>query len=128
MDNLRGLIMGLCSCLLIAGCAGAVRSNERPDLPLPPSKQDCTICHINPAPGNPGTLKQGPSALCFACHADRKAPAEHQVDIIPPMAVRGLPLFEGRMTCVTCHDPHVNRFGSLLRKPEPELCLSCHPY
>ena len=128
MDVVRSLLGGMCCCLLMAGCAGQVRPKERPAPPLPPAKQDCSLCHTGTAKDGPGELQQKLSGLCLACHPDRKAPTEHQVDIVPSMQVRGLPLQEGRMTCVTCHDPHANRYGSLLRKPETELCLSCHPY
>lgn len=128
MDVLRSLLGGMCCCLLIAGCAGTVGSKVRPAPPLPAAKRDCSLCHTSPEKADPGALKQKLSDLCFACHPDRKAPTEHQVDIVPSMPVRDLPLLEGKMTCVTCHDPHANRYGSLLRKPETELCLNCHPY
>jgi len=119
-------IAGLAGFFLLEGCTAAVGLPERSSYPLPPSKQDCSLCHIDAAQGTPA-LKQRLSDLCFSCHADRRAPNEHAVDIVPSLEVSGLPLFEGRMTCVTCHDPHTNPYGSLLRKPEAELCLSCHP-
>jgi hypothetical protein len=31
-------------------------------------------------------------------HQDRTAPAEHTIDIVPKMDVRGLPLFDGKIT------------------------------
>ena len=128
MDVLKSLIGGVGCCLLIAGCAGTVGSKERPALPLPPAKRDCALCHLDQAKEGPGALKQRLSELCLSCHTDRQAPTEHQVGMVPSMQVKDLPLVEGKMTCVTCHDPHANRFGALLRKPETELCLSCHPY
>jgi len=30
------------------------------------------------------------------------------------------------LTCVACHDPHMNKYEHQLRKPERELCISCH--
>jgi predicted CXXCH cytochrome family protein len=124
----RHPFIGACVCILAAVCASAVRAAERPAFPLPPSKQDCSNCHIQTWTGATGALTKKLSALCLDCHPDRVAPQEHQVDMIPPMAVADLPLFGGRMTCATCHDPHTNTYGSLLRKPEIELCRSCHPY
>ena len=128
MDMLKRLVRGACGCLLIMGCAGTTGSKERPALPLPPAKRDCSSCHVDTGQSGPGALKQRPSGLCLACHPDRQAPLEPAGDIVPSMTVRGLPLLEGVMTCVPCHDPHANPYGSLLRKPEADLCLSCHPY
>jgi predicted CXXCH cytochrome family protein len=54
------------------------------------------------------------------------APNEHTVDVIPSMDVGGLPLKEGKVTCVTCHDPHKNPYSMLLRVPAKDLCLVCH--
>jgi len=31
------------------------------------------------------------------------------------------------ITCLTCHDPHKNPYGNLLRMKETDLCLLCHP-
>jgi predicted CXXCH cytochrome family protein len=55
-------------------------------------------------------------------------PAEHKVNVVPSMRVKGLPLSDGKITCVTCHDPHKNRYGKLLRVKAKELCLTCHKY
>jgi predicted CXXCH cytochrome family protein len=126
--RLRKIAIISACCLLAALCTGTAAPQERPAYPLPASKQDCSLCHTGAAGKGPGALRKGLSALCLDCHPDRVAPAEHKVDIVPPMAVKALPLFEGAMTCVTCHDPHANPYGTLLRKPEAELCLSCHPY
>ncbi len=73
-------------------------------------------------------LKKAPSGLCLECHPDRVAPQEHRVGIAPSLEPKKLPLADGKMTCVTCHDPHKNPYGTLLRMPETELCLACHPY
>jgi predicted CXXCH cytochrome family protein len=124
----RGIIIGTCMLVLMTGNAGALSAKKRPDVPSPSSLHECSDCHVETALSGPGMLKQKPSSLCFTCHPDRQAPAEHRVDVEPGMTVRDLPLFENRMTCVTCHDPHSNPHGSLLRKPEADLCLSCHPY
>jgi predicted CXXCH cytochrome family protein len=90
---------------------------------LPESKKNCSLCHTDAGP----SLRKKPSELCLDCHQERKPPAEHKVDIVPPMDPGGLPLTDGRITCTTCHDPHRNPFGSLLRRKPTDLCLSCHP-
>lgn len=124
MDVRRIFFVGI-GCALLGAAADAA---PRPVHPLPPSKQDCSNCHPGAEGPRSGTLAKGLSGLCLDCHPDRIAPQEHRVDIVPAMPVKDLPLFEGRMTCATCHDPHRNTHGSLLRKPEADLCLSCHPY
>ncbi len=93
--------------------------------PLPDSKKDCTACHTSPGAA---TLRKPLSGLCLDCHPGREAPAEHIVDVVPSMPVKQLPLRDGRMTCVTCHDPHTNKNGNLLRVPARALCKHCHPY
>jgi len=55
---------------------------------------------------------------CLDCHRDRKAPAEHKVDIVPATEVKGLPLAEGMMTYYTWHDPQ-----SLPSTEEPNLSM-----
>lgn len=40
----------------------------------------------------------------------------------------GLPLIGGRVECLTCHDPHTQRYAPFLRLPNAgnALCLTCH--
>jgi len=112
--------------LLLFFAAAALSGQRTVEHPLPESKTDCSRCHPDGGTG-PG-LRKKLSELCIDCHRDRTAPAEHKVDIVPTMDVHGLPLTDGRITCVTCHDPHRNPFGSLLRRKHTDLCLSCHPF
>lgn len=85
----------------------------------------CTSCHTA-LPAAATNLARPPSALCSHCHLGRIAAGEHVVDV-PVKNVPtglGLPLQAGRITCVTCHDPHAAGLG--LRLPDPSLCESCH--
>ena len=41
------------------------------------------------------------------------------------MAVTGLPLGEGKVTCGTCHDPHANTNDSMLRMKTMDLGQAC---
>jgi predicted CXXCH cytochrome family protein len=91
---------------------------------LPEAKKDCAACHKDITKG-PALIQPVPK-LCLECHPDRKAPAEHAVDIVPSMPVRQLPLPGGRITCCTCHDPHSNSYGKMLRVPARDLCTRCH--
>ncbi len=117
----------LCS-LVVMSCAAAAQHGKRPlSLPLPQSKKDCATCHVSEGPKVTKALKKELSGLCLDCHPERTSPQEHRVGIAPAQAVRKLPLTNGRMTCITCHDPHKNAYGALLRLPGTELCLDCHP-
>ena len=42
--------------------------------------------------------------------------------------VGGLPLFDGKVECLTCHEPHSQRFKYFLRRSNAgqTLCLVCH--
>jgi predicted CXXCH cytochrome family protein len=93
---------------------------------VPAIKKDCKICHGSHAMAGQILLNKPIVELCLDCHPDRKAPNEHKVDMKPSMDVEGLPLIESKMTCVTCHDPHKNPHGMLLRAPAKDLCLVCH--
>ncbi len=91
--------------------------------------KDCALCHL------PGEMKSWTASLikpvsdlCIECHPDKEGPNRHAVDIVPPMKVERLPLTEGKLTCTTCHDPHANPYGWMLRLPSPDLCLVCHPF
>jgi predicted CXXCH cytochrome family protein len=91
-------------------------------------KHECSYCHVVSGKTPGAALKAPLSGLCFGCHPDRKNANEHKVDMVPSMKVEGLPLAEdGRMTCVTCHDPHEKSgHPKLLRLKQSELCLKCH--
>ena len=124
----RCILAAVCSALLMTGTSDAAQLKEVPESsPVPEIKKDCTTCHLDAAPQKAGELKKGLSALCLDCHPDRRAPAEHKVDMVPPMKVKGLPLTDGKMTCATCHDPHRNLHGKLLRMNPRDLCIVCHP-
>lgn len=106
--------------LLLSGCYGFRNG------PMPEIKKDCFQCHVD-RDGKPSPLVKLPVAdLCLSCHPDRTGDAEHKVDIVPAMPVNGLPLFDKKIACITCHDPHSNRNGKLLRVRGRELCLRCH--
>ncbi len=93
---------------------------------LPEIKKDCSSCHVISAGKTSGQLQKPVSRLCQGCHPERSGGREHVVDTVPSMTVTRLPLQNGKITCVTCHDPHSNRYGSLLRMEAKELCRACH--
>jgi predicted CXXCH cytochrome family protein len=91
-------------------------------------RHECSFCHL-PHTGGKGMLLKTPvNDLCLECHPDRKGMKEHKVDITPSMYRGKLPLSaDGKITCVTCHDPHQWSSQNLLRMETSELCLECHP-
>ena len=94
---------------------------------LPAIKQDCTTCHGSPQQDKGKLLLKKPLAeLCLECHPGRIAPTEHKIGIISSMNTASLPLVDSKLTCITCHDPHSNRYGRMLRVPVKNLCRSCH--
>lgn len=87
-------------------------------------EKKCDLCHIgHNAMGV--LLNNDINVLCSGCHQERILKGEHRVGMSPSTVVRGLPLHNGLMTCATCHDPH-SKSVAMLRKPETELCMSCH--
>jgi len=117
--------------MLLLGSAGACYAASVPDAPqpaMPEIKRDCTTCHVSHGSGGMLVLKEPVAQLCIGCHPDRKGSAEHKVDVAPSMTVPGLPLIEGKVTCITCHDPHSNSNGKMLRIGPEKLCLACHKY
>lgn len=94
---------------------------------VPAIKKQCDICHLPHTMAGEALLRAPISELCVDCHQDRKPPGDHVVDVVPSMPVGNLPLDEGMMTCVTCHDPHGSAgFPKLLRDKPGRLCSHCH--
>lgn len=93
---------------------------------IPEIKKNCNICHL--PHDTSGKLLNAPlTELCLDCHSERRSPAEHKVDILPQMPVGNLPLYEGKITCITCHDPHgKGGFPSMLRERPRLICTKCH--
>ncbi len=118
--------------LLFPGASGCVEVTA-PGAPKPEAfrllsiKQDCALCHASHQKDQ-GTLllKKPLAALCLDCHPERMSPTEHKIGIVPSMSTGTLPLADNKLTCITCHDPHSNRYGRMLRVPAKNLCQTCH--
>jgi DmsE family decaheme c-type cytochrome len=81
----------------------------------------CVSCHgiHSPKKVNRGLLRDGSStALCLTCHANKEK----------SLFMRSRhPLREGKMECVSCHDPHGTPTRAMLKAASPnELCFKCH--
>lgn len=112
----------------------------------------CQQCHERiPAPGDPPDdyLTRNPSFVCNFCHG--VAGGEHYLAVNPfsdpDIQWRNeevdIPLFKGRFSCISCHDPHATdrKKKKLLRRSYLELvsdsnrvnphwknimCVTCH--
>lgn len=94
---------------------------------VPSIKKDCKICHTLNKEGTMISLRLPPIELCIDCHSDRIAPAEHVVDVRPSMRVKHLPLYGGKVTCTTCHEPHgLTDNVKMLRATPSKICGYCH--
>lgn len=83
------------------------------------ASEDCTKCHRSHDSDLPSLLTRSPAELCLdGCHKEVKATMESS-------AFKHDAMTKG-MACVECHRAHDNKFGRLLRKPETELCFTCH--
>ena len=100
------------------------RKNELKPLPAeetaktvhgPYSDGDCTVCHKNAGPKDPGPLKAPANELCLDCNEDYK-----------PILARKYPHGAAQESCVNCHNPHNSKLGKLLVEEVGSLCLSCH--
>ncbi len=113
--------------LILAGCATKLSPASLAQENIPAIKKDCTVCHTShDIAGKTAALKKPLQELCIDCHADRAAPNEHKVGVAPQAAVKTLPLKDGKITCITCHDPHKGTYRKMLRVPPKDLCITCH--
>ena len=87
-----------------------------------------------PATDNHPALRQRQQltiTVCYECHPQTKGAMSHPVGVRPKstMAVDPRRLVDGKLSCMSCHEPHgsANRYR-LLTKTKKELCLSCHNF
>ncbi|HLB24862.1 MAG TPA: cytochrome c3 family protein [Nitrospirota bacterium] len=105
----------------------------------PHIKLGCPACHgtsdvMKAADGTvPLAVPGGVSKLCYSCHGSYSN--IHPVDVVPSMqAPAHLPLYEGKLSCDTCHDMHQKKTKDHLLRGfaegrylmRPDLCIDCH--
>ncbi len=116
------LVMFSVSCAVLKGKTPEVTSTGTT------AHADCNVCHNPHQRGGKIFWKKPLEELCSSCHQARIGAGEHKVGIKPSTPVEGLPLTEGKITCITCHDPHgAKGFDNLLRERTfTDLCKKCH--
>ena len=111
-------------------------------------KGQCSVCHDTHGSGWLESDVDKSRMLCESCHTGVHYPStvggfDHPMNIAIS-ETSTLPGFNGEITCITCHDPHVwgrphnepktvdldgndaNSFLRISNWPEPKLCLDCH--
>jgi predicted CXXCH cytochrome family protein len=129
-------------CAWLASSAGAAEAaakpkekNDRPPIPkvrknnlaplpegvkaavshAPFESGDCTLCHKNKDPQNPGPISSPVQEMCIGCHE------EFQTVMARPFKHEA-----AKESCVNCHNPHNSKRPKLLVEETGALCLSCH--
>ena len=80
----------------------------------------CTGCHKVMEDVSPRAALAKPTVLetCGTCHLQKRA---------QQMRSSHMPLREGKMTCVSCHNPHGTVTPALLKENSaPDTCFTCH--
>jgi len=111
-------------------------------------KGQCSVCHNTHGGDWKASNQDRNRTLCESCHTGDHYPStiggfDHPMGMVLDGST-ALPGFKGKMTCTTCHDPHVwgkshgesltadldgtdaNSFLRVSNWPEPKLCLTCH--
>lgn len=90
----------------------------------------CNFCHMTlPKAGKVTKFSRSISFLCLECH---NMPQEnsHPIGMVPSMRVPEEFMLDwgGKMTCVTCHDPHAAANNQYLRTETRgrNFCTLCH--
>jgi len=84
-----------------------------------PAEDACDNCHEATGASHPSAdslgfrLMDKVPELCYYCHEE-------------PMQQKFAHLPYAKGECLACHDAHGSAGPSLLRLPDPELCLDCH--
>jgi DmsE family decaheme c-type cytochrome len=81
--------------------------------------QDCHAIHAAKSQAQANLLvKEKTVDLCISCHGDKRSALEHTAH---------MPLREGAMGCVDCHNPHGSVGPHMIRAASNvELCVTCH--
>jgi predicted CXXCH cytochrome family protein len=91
-------------------------AHEKPASSHAPFQEgDCSLCHRNKDPKNPGPITTNVNAQCLGCHED-----------FASILARKAAHAAAKENCCSCHNPHNSRQGKLLVEAGSALCLSCH--
>jgi predicted CXXCH cytochrome family protein len=134
---LRGAVPGERNAICFKCHAKSQWADRSPHQDVARKQKGCTLCHaVDPEEGDTDTFVADITIVCLACHGNPDHPAgvRHTVTLTAKVPeVRGpLPLGPGRrITCATCHDPHLDTpTGHRLRGggTENAFCSRCHSF
>ena len=97
---------------------------------LPFREGDCLRCHVAHWSDREAGLVEDPGILCEQCHRiEPRSPAHPHPGVSKPTteAGRALPwLKDGKLQCISCHNPHAAEMDGLLRATLDQGCNGCH--
>jgi predicted CXXCH cytochrome family protein len=132
---LRGAVVGDRTAVCFRCHAKSQWTGRNPHQDAARKQTGCTLCHAaDPEEGDTESFVADINILCLACHnnPDHPVGVRHTVTLTAamPEVPAAMPLGTGRrITCATCHDPHLeSAAGHRLRgEKEPSaFCLRCH--
>jgi predicted CXXCH cytochrome family protein len=117
--------------VLCETCHGDVSGKTRPVQHYPFAQGWCIDCHDPHATGNRWVLVKEGQDLCLGCHFNDGTEKTHRHPFgEKPKNKLAVPLRlgeDGKLDCLTCHEPHAATAGNLLRSNRANVCLGCHP-
>jgi predicted CXXCH cytochrome family protein len=100
-----------------ASCHKSVVPADAKSVHKPVATGSCVGCHDPHSSDNPFVLAKPGAEACASCH-------KQIVEASTTVRFKHKPLQQG---CATCHSAHAStRADSLLKAPQPQLCLDCH--
>jgi len=101
---------------LKAGALAPLPANEKVGWSHGPFEAgDCSLCHKNKDPKNPGPLVKPTNELCSSCHEEFEEVLKRKFKHPPAVD-----------SCTNCHNPHNSKLKKLLLDETVDLCEGCH--
>jgi predicted CXXCH cytochrome family protein len=124
--NINNLLLATYYSLLVFGLSGSAGLEAKKINPHQ-EQNHCFECHTKEEYAE---LKGSIIETCARCHEEIISGVLHPLEgmhNLTTTTVESLPLKEGKIVCITCHEPHgKTEHYRLLRKDPNDLCTSCH--
>lgn len=124
--------------MFLIGAVYASESKAIDDKPHSFSTGECTLCHDNAAAGpslSAVDRREDIHPACDNCHGACEPWGTHaNQQLAGRKVIVELPAADGKIVCITCHDPHPENVPGLTHESpnlritnlKRELCLNCH--
>jgi predicted CXXCH cytochrome family protein len=117
--------------VLCETCHADVSGETRPVQHYPFARGWCIDCHDPHATSNRWVLIKEGRDLCLNCHLIDGTQRTHRHPYgVKPKHKLAVPLSlgeDGKLECLSCHEPHAARANYLLRSNRTNVCFGCHP-